>query len=78
MMSTRERQEIALRAAARTKTAQEHLAQAAADMDALSKDIGIRHHAHTAVKLAFRETESANAVMQQLVETLDQIRSNEP
>lgn len=43
-MTATERQERAIRAAARTSTA---------------RDIGIRHHAETAVKLALREAESA-------------------
>lgn len=76
-MTATERQERAIRAAARTSTACEHLRQALADMEALSRDIGIRHHAETAVKLALREAESADATMQQLIRSLDKIKEHD-
>lgn len=61
-MTATERQERAIRAAARTSTA---------------RDIGIRHHAETAVKLALREAESADATMQQLIRSLDKIKEHD-
>lgn len=75
--TSRELQQCALRAAARVKVAREHLASALVDMEALSKALHMRHHTETAVKLALRETESAEVVTAKLVETFDQIRSNE-
>lgn len=73
-MSAQELRELANRAAARVTRAREHLAQAEADLAKLSADIGIRHHSHTAVKLALREAESAEAVTLQLVTTTDKIK----
>lgn len=75
-MTTRERQELVIRAAARVQTARMHLATASSDLDQLCVDIGIRHHSATAVKLALRETESAETITSKLVETLELIERN--
>lgn len=73
-MAPAELRVLVLRVAARVSVARDHLRDAEADLAKLSATIGHRHHSHTAVRLALREAESAEAVTSKLVETVEQIR----